>query len=178
MTQFPPNFYEFYEHHLQVDTRTVMDILSNVQKAVKDTIKTLESAGGGGQSDDSAALPKFRTHQSRPPNNVTMAKGGKTQMKRPSPKVNPARSEAKPLAEDWKPAKVGGAIYGNKILHFKDPIATTGPRKARSSEWVLEHFFNTGEAICRFCFKMASGANGVVFVVSDGCRGRHGSSRC
>lgn len=167
-----------------------MDILNNVQKAVKDTIKTLENAGGGGSDDtidtnkvngeNNNQLPsKLRQHNHyRPPPtrqsrslSSNIAQANHRQIVRTVPlsrlALAPVIVKRPQLAADgWRPAEVRGAIYGNKILHFKDPIRTTGTRTPRSNEWVLNHFFSTGEAICRFCFKMASGTNDVVFVVS------------
>lgn len=70
--------------------------------------------------------------------------------------------------EAWRPAAVKGAIYRNKIMHFKEPIPTTGGschKVNRQEEWALRNFFSTGEAICRFCFRLASDLNGEVFVV-------------
>lgn len=145
-----------------------MDILNNVQKAVKDTIKTLENAGVG--DNTTITLSKFLTHQSRPPSRLKHQNVMSNKMKITKNPLTLARhssNKTSMLAGSWKPAEVRGAIYRNKIVHFKDPIPTSGTlRTARTNEWVLNHFFQTGEAICRFCFKMANGSNGLVFVVS------------
>lgn len=128
-----------------------MDILNNVQKAVKNTIKTLETAGGGVNS----------IKISKPP--IDIVSHDKKLIKAKSPRK---LGHCQRLTDKWRPAKVQGAIYGNRILHFKDPIPTTGRPTERTDEWILQHFFNTGEAICRFCFRVASSADGIVFVVN------------
>jgi len=109
-----------------------MDILDNVQKAVKSTIKTLESAGC------TSTRPKQQTG-----------------------------------SQPWKPAAVKGAIYRNKIMHFKEPIETGGFKRHsgnRVDDWALKNFFSTGEAICRFCFRLASDTSGVFVILNDRIR--------
>lgn len=113
-----------------------MDIVKNVELAVKSTIKTLE---------DASVSEQIGTK------NVKQTKTNTNKLK---------------ATKLWQPARVRGTIYRNKIS--KQKIVGL-QRTQRAQDWAqrnVDNFFQTGEAICRFCFQLASDADTEVFVVS------------